>query len=74
MSVICRLLKALNVVINRFHDIGFALFDELGPYTILHELTGLTNNGPVHSKQTCPSASIFRRKKYGSVPYIASLS
>jgi len=31
-------LKALNVVINRFHDIGFALFDELGPYTILHEL------------------------------------
>ncbi|WP_223881799.1 helix-turn-helix domain-containing protein [Niallia endozanthoxylica] len=31
-------LKALNVVVNRFHDIGFALFDELGPYTILHEL------------------------------------
>lgn len=31
-------LKALNVVMNRFHDIGFALFDELGPYTILHEL------------------------------------
>lgn len=31
-------LKALNVVINRFQDIGFALFDELGPYTILHEL------------------------------------
>ena len=32
-------MKAMNVVINRFHDIGFALFDELGPYTILHELT-----------------------------------
>ena len=31
-------LKALNVVINRFSDIGFALFDELGSYTILHEL------------------------------------
>ncbi|WP_071394747.1 helix-turn-helix domain-containing protein [Bacillus tuaregi] len=31
-------LKALNVVMNRFYDIGFALFDELGSYTILHEL------------------------------------
>jgi DNA-binding PucR family transcriptional regulator len=31
-------LKALNVVTIRFHDIGFALFDELGSYTVLHQL------------------------------------
>ena len=31
-------LKALNVVMSRFSDIGFALFDELGSYTVLHQL------------------------------------
>lgn len=31
-------LKALNVVMSRFKDIGFALFDELGSYTVLHQL------------------------------------
>ncbi|WP_338453122.1 helix-turn-helix domain-containing protein [Niallia oryzisoli] len=31
-------LKALSVVTNRFQDIGFALFDELGSYTVLHQL------------------------------------
>lgn len=31
-------LKALNVVTSRFSDIGFALFDELGSYTVLHQL------------------------------------
>lgn len=31
-------IKALNVVTVRFRDIGFALFDELGSYTVLHQL------------------------------------
>ena len=30
MSGYLQALKALNVVMNRFQDIGFALFDELG--------------------------------------------
>lgn len=31
-------LKALSVVTSRFQDIGFALFNELGSYTVLHQL------------------------------------
>ncbi|WP_077212233.1 PucR family transcriptional regulator [Bacillus dakarensis] len=30
--------KALNVVMHRYKDIGFALFDELGAYTLLQQL------------------------------------
>ncbi|ARK29939.1 helix-turn-helix domain-containing protein [Halalkalibacter krulwichiae] len=30
--------QALNVVSRRFSDIGFAVFDELGSYTVLHHL------------------------------------
>ncbi|UOE92692.1 helix-turn-helix domain-containing protein [Alkalihalobacillus sp. LMS39] len=30
--------QALNVVYHRFKDIGFAVFDELGSYTVLHNI------------------------------------
>lgn len=32
--------KCLNVVKSRFNDAGFALFDELGAYALLHEIDG----------------------------------
>ncbi len=30
--------QAMNVVFHRFNDVGFALFEELGSYTLLHHL------------------------------------
>ena len=67
-------LKALNVVINRFHDIGFALFDELGPYTILHELKDSQTTDLFIQSKLAPLLQYSEGKTYGSVPYIASLS
>lgn len=32
--------KCLNVVKSRFKEMGFALFDDLGAYTLLHEIDG----------------------------------
>ena len=63
-------MKALNVVINRFHDIGFALFDELGPYTILHELTDSQTTDLFIQSKLAPLLQYSEGKEYGSVPYI----
>ena len=68
-------LKALNVVMNRFYDIGFALFDELGSYTILHELKDSQITDLFIQKNLAPLLSIQKGKVWiCSIHYESILS